>query len=380
MLERIKHTAGVWVAMTLAAALAAGLAVTNLSADQETAAKADKAEGLDDEALAPAPEHLLASRLATRFVSGYHYHRNNLDEDISARIFDQYFKLLDPNRMYFTAADLDDFERYRPHMEKALKSSDLDPAFDVFNRYVKRVNERVDFARERLAEGFDFTEDETFYFDRSEADWADDDAALEAYWTQRVKNDYLRLKLADKEADEIKDTLGKRYTGLARRISELNAEDVFQFFMNAYTRSIEPHSSYLSPRSVENFEISMRLSLDGIGALLQRETEYTSIVEVIPGGPADLDGRLQEGDRIVGVAQDDEDMVDVVGWRLDDVVALIRGERETKVRLEVLPAESGLSGPPTTIELVRNEVKLEEQAASSEVISHRVARAHHRCH
>lgn len=368
MLERIKHTAGVWVAMTLAAALAAGLAVTNLSADQETAAKADKAEGLDDEALAPAPEHLLASRLATRFVSGYHYHRNNLDEDISARIFDQYFKLLDPNRMYFTAADLDDFERYRPHMEKALKSSDLDPAFDVFNRYVKRVNERVDFARERLAEGFDFTEDETFYFDRSEADWADDDAALEAYWTQRVKNDYLRLKLADKEADEIKDTLDKRYKGLARRISELNAEDVFQFFMNAYTRSIEPHSSYLSPRSVENFEISMRLSLDGIGALLQRETEYTSIVEVIPGGPADLDGRLQEGDRIVGVAQDDEDMVDVVGWRLDDVVALIRGERETKVRLEVLPAESGLSGPPTTIELVRNEVKLEEQAASSEVI------------
>ena len=368
MLERIKHSAGAWVAIALAAALAAGLAVTNLSADQETAANADKAQGSDDQALAPAPEHLLASRLATRFVSGYHYHRNKLDEDISGRIFDQYLKLLDPNRMYFTATDVAQFERYRPRLENALKSSDLGPAFEVFNRYVKRVNERVAFARERLAAGFDFTKDEVFYFDRSEAEWAEDRSALEAYWAQRVKNDYLRLKLADKEADEIKDTLDERYKGLARRISELNAEDVFQFFMNAYTRSIEPHSSYLSPRSVENFEISMRLSLDGIGALLQRETEYTSIVEVIPGGPADLDGRLQEGDRIVGVAQDDEEMVDVVGWRLDDVVALIRGERETKVRLEVLPAESGLSGPPTTIELVRNEVKLEEQAASSEVI------------
>ena len=318
--------------------------------------------------LAPEPQHMLASRLATRFVSGYHYHRSKLDDDISDRIFDQYLELLDPNRMYFTAADINDLERYRPHIEKSLKSADLDPAYDIFNRYVKRVNERVTFARKRLAEGFDFTQDEAFFFDRSEAPWAEESSVLHQYWTQRVKNDYLRLKLTDKPDDEIVEMLDQRYSGLARRISEFESEDVFQFFMNAYTRAIEPHSSYMSPRSVENFEISMRLSLDGIGALLQRETEYTSIVEIIPGGPADLDGRLKEGDRIVGVAQGDEDMVDVVGWRLDDVVALIRGERETVVRLDVLPAESGMSGPPTTIELVRNEVKLEEQAASSEVI------------
>ena len=318
--------------------------------------------------LSPEPQHLLASRLATRFVSGYHYHRSKLDDDISTRIFDQYLELLDPNRMYFTASDITDLERYRPHMERSLKSADLDPAFDVFNRYVKRVNERVAFARARLAEGFDFTIEEEFYFDRSESPWAEDVAELETYWTQRVKNDYLRLKLTDKAKDEIVEMLDQRYEGLGRRISEFKSEDVFQFFMNAYTRAIEPHSSYLSPRSVENFDISMRLSLDGIGALLQRETEYTSIVEVIPGGPADLDGRLKEGDRIVGVAQGDEDTVDVVGWRLDDVVQLIRGKRGTVVKLDVLPADSGLSGPPTTIELVRNEVKLEEQAASSEII------------
>lgn len=318
--------------------------------------------------LTPKPQHLLASRLATRFISGYHYHRSKLDEDISTRVFDQYMELLDPNRMYFTAADMEDLERYRPHLESALKSANLDPAYDIFNRYTKRVDERIGFARKRLTQGFDFSQDESFYFDRSEAAWAEDDTVLEDYWTRRVKNDYLRLKLTDKEDKEIVEMLDQRYAGLARRISEFNSEDVFQFFMNAYTRAIEPHSSYLSPRSVENFEISMRLSLDGIGALLQRETEYTSIVEVIPGGPADLDGRLKEGDRIVGVAQGDEEMVDVVGWRLDDVVQLIRGERETVVRIDVLPAESGMSGPPTTIELVRNEVKLEEQAASAEVI------------
>ncbi len=318
--------------------------------------------------LMPEPQHLLASRLATRFVSGYHYHRSKLDQDISTRVFDQYLSLLDPNRMYFTAADIEDLERYRPHLEKSLKSADLDPAYDIFNRYTKRVDERIAFARDRLKAGFDFSQDEKFYFDRSEAPWAEDESVLEDYWTRRVKNDYLRLKLTDKDDEEIVEMLDERYAGMARRISEFNSEDAFQFFMNAYTRSIEPHSSYLSPRSVENFEISMRLSLDGIGALLQRETEYTSIVEIIPGGPADLDGRLKEGDRIVGVAQGDEEMVDVVGWRLDDVVQLIRGERETVVRLDVLPAESGMSGPPTTIELVRNEVKLEEQAASAEVI------------
>lgn len=318
--------------------------------------------------LAPEHQHMLASRLATRFVSGYHYHRSKLDDDISDRVFDQYLESLDPNRMYFTQADIDDLIRYRPFIEKSLKSADLDPAFDIFNRYVKRVNERVAYARARLNEGFDFTADEVFYFDRSELPWAESEQVLADYWSKRVKNDYLRLKLTDKSDDAIKEMLDQRYAGISRRISEFNAEDAFQFFMNAYTRAIEPHSSYMSPRTVENFEISMRLSLDGIGALLERETEYTTVAEIIPGGPADLDGRLKEGDRIIGVAQGDEPMVDVVGWRLDDVVQLIRGERETVVRLDILPAESGLSAPPTSIELVRNEVKLEEQAASSEVI------------
>ncbi len=318
--------------------------------------------------LTPKTEHRFASRLATRFISGYHYHRGELEGDMSQRIFDQYLRLLDGNRLYFDANDLADLERYRPHLHNALKSADLEPAFDIFNRYVRRVAERTEYALSLLDEGFSFDVDEEYRFNRTELPWAEDRDALNEIWRQRVKNDWLLLKLADQEDEQIVETLSQRYTNLSRRISEFNSEDVFQFFMNAYTRSIEPHSAYMSPRSVDNFEISMRLSLDGIGAMLQRETEYTTIMEIVPGGPADLDGRLKPGDRIVGVAQDNEDMVEVIGWRLDDVVALIRGKRETVVRLEVLPAETGLSGPSQTIDITRDQVRLEEQAAKSEII------------
>ncbi len=318
--------------------------------------------------LEPKPEHHFASRLATRFISGYHYHRKNLDEEFSSRVFDQYLRLLDPNRVYFTAADVADLERYRNYLSDALQSADLDPAFDMFERYQRRVAERIEHAVALLEQEFDFTTDEEYRFDRTEAPWAEDRDELGEIWRQRVKNDWLRLRLADQEDEDIVETLTDRYTNLGRRISEFNSQDVFQFFMNAYTRSIEPHSAYMSPRSVDNFEISMRLSLDGIGAMLQRETEYTTVMEIVPGGPADLDGRLQPGDRIIGVAQGDDEMVDVVGWRLDDVVQLIRGERETVVRLEVLPADTALTGASTVIDIERNEVRLEEQAAKRDLI------------
>ncbi len=322
----------------------------------------------NSEMLSPKTEQRFASRLATRFISGYHYSGRELDESMSKRIFDQYLRLLDGNRVYFTADDIADLERYRDHLHEALKSADLEPAFDIFNRYVRRVGQRTEHALSLLEDGFDFSLDEDYYFDRSEQEWAADEDELDEIWRKRVKNDWLLLKLAEQEDEDIAETLTDRYQGIKRRISELNSEDVFQFFMNAYTRSIEPHSAYMSPRSVDNFEISMRLSLDGIGAMLQRETEYTTVMEIVPGGPADLDGRLQPGDRIIGVAQGDEEMEEVIGWRLDDVVSLIRGERDTVVRLEVLPADTGLSGPPKTIDITRDRVRLEEQAAKSDVI------------
>ncbi|MFU8877230.1 MAG: carboxy terminal-processing peptidase [Wenzhouxiangellaceae bacterium] len=319
------------------------------------------------EALKPTTEQRITTRLASRFLTTYHYAGTKLDDELSARIFDRYLRLLDPNRMYFLADDIERLERYRTSLDDALRSAEIEPAYDIFNLYRERVNERIELALELLESEFDFTIDEHYQFDRSESAWPADREQTRELWRQRVKNDWLNLMLAEREVDDIRDTLTRRYRMIGKRVGDYNEVDVFQFFMNAYANAVEPHSSYMSPRIAENFEISMKLSLDGIGALLSLQDEYVEVAEVVPGGPADVDGRLQSGDRIIGVGQNDEEIVDVVGWRLDDVVDLIRGERETLVRLEILPGETGLKGPPEIIDLVRNEVKLEEQAAHASV-------------
>jgi len=317
----------------------------------------------------PQMEHRYASNIATRFLTNYHYKRTRLDDDLSSEIFDSYLELLDPAKIYFLSGDIESFERYRTSLDDALRHSDLMPAYDIFNVYANRVQQRVDYARARVQQPFDFKIDEFYQYDREDETWVATTAELDELWRKRVKNDYLRLLLTDKEADAIVETLTERYDNLERRINELNTEDVFQFFMNAFAQSIEPHTAYLSARTSENFEISMKLSLEGIGALLGRENEYTLISSVVPGGPADQDGRLKAGDRITAVGQgNDGKMVDVIGWRVDDVVDLIRGPKDTVVRLEVLPEDASVSGPTTMIDIVRNEVKLEEQAAQSEII------------
>jgi len=327
-----------------------------------------RANTLDTEmVLNPTTEQRFATRLATRFLTSYHYAGHELDDELSERMFGQYLQMLDPNRMYFLAGDVEQLERYRLRMDEALRTAEIEPAFEIFNIYRERVEQRIAHARKLLETDFDFTVDERYEFDRDESDWATTPGQLDELWRKRVKNDWLGLKLAEREVDDIRETLDKRYAMIEKRVGEFKTDDVFQFFMNSFAQSIEPHSSYMSPRLAENFEISMKLSLDGIGALLSSDGEYVEVQEVITGGPADLDGRLQEGDRIIGVAQGEDAVVDVVGWRLDDVVDLIRGERETLVRLEILPAETGVKGPPEILDLVRNEVKLEEQAAQASV-------------
>ena len=319
--------------------------------------------------LKPSMDQRYATNLATRFLTNWHYKDTALDDAFSSVILDEYLDLLDPNRSYFLASDIADFERYRSGLDDALRHSDLTPAYDIFNVYVNRVRERVAYSLEALHRPMDFTIDEYYEFDREHAPWAKSNAELDELWRKRVKNDYLRLKLTDKDEAAIVKTLQDRYDNLDRRINELKTEDVFQFFMNAFAQSIEPHTSYLSPRTSANFEISMKLSLEGIGALLGRESEYTTIASVVPGGPAALDGRLKAGDRITAVGQgQDGKMVDVIGWRVDDVVDLIRGPKDTVVRLEVLPEDAGVGGPTSVIDIVRNEVKLEEQAAKSSII------------
>lgn len=319
--------------------------------------------------LEPTMDQRRATSIATRFLTNHHYKPTRLDDNLSGEIFDAYLDLLDPNRIYFMQSDVENFEQYRTMMDDTLRHQDLSAAYDIFNVYTDRVLDRIEYSRQRAQQPFDFTIDEYYQYDREDELWATNRAELDALWRKRVKNDYLRLKLTDKEPEKIVETLLERYDNLERRITELKSDDVFQFFMNAFAASIEPHTSYLSARTSENFEISMKLSLEGIGALLGRENEYTEISRVVPGGPVDKDGRMKAGDRITAVGQGrDGKMVDIIGWRIDDVVELIRGPKDTVVRLEVLPEEESVGGPTSTIDIVRDEVKLEEQAATSEII------------
>ena len=234
----------------------------------------------------------------------------------------------------------------------------------MYIRYRERVEERTTKAIAMLDYPFNFDRNEAFMFDREDAKWAKDQKELDELWRKRVKNDILSLQLAGKEPGEINDTLEKRYQGIIRRTGQLNSEDVFQMAINAYTTSIDPHTSYFSPRTSENFKIRMSLSLEGIGAVLQTENEYTLVREIVPGGPADKGGKLYADDRIVGIGQGQKgEIIDVVGWRLDDVVDLIRGKKGTLVKLEILPKKSGPDGPGKVISIERNTIRLEEQAA-----------------
>lgn len=317
----------------------------------------------------PTEEQARATELITHFIANYHYKKTPLDDRLSEQVLEKYLEGLDPNRSFFTADDIAVFNTRAHLLDDDLRRADLQPAFNMFLAYRDRVADRAAHARRLLDTPFDYTVEEDYLFDRSEASWPRDRAELDEIWRQRVKNDVLSLKLAGKKDDEIKNTLIKRYDSMQRQTEQLNSDDVYQLFMNAYTTAIEPHTSYFSPRSSENFKIRMSLSLEGIGAVLQTDNEYTVVREVVPGGPADKSGLLHADDRIVGLAQGTEETItDVVGWRLDDVVDLIRGPKGSVVRLQVLPKGVGVEGPTREVSLTRNKIALEEQAAQKSVI------------
>ncbi len=319
--------------------------------------------------LKPTREHRQAALIILKVIDKYHYREQSLDDEMSSRILDKYLESLDGNKSFFSAGDVVRFDAYRQRLDDALRFADLDPAFDIFKIYRQRVDERVAYGLSLLEREFDFTVDEEYRFDRSEADWAADRAALDELWRKRVKNDVLALRLAGKPAEEITRTLRTRYESLRRRVHQLGPNDVFQTFINCYTVSLEPHTAYMSPRAAENFDISMRLSLEGIGAVLRTDDEYTTVQRVVTGGPADASGQVRAGDRIVGVGEGEKgEIEDVIGWRLQDVVDRIRGPKGTTVRLQILPEEAGPDDTPTLVVLKRNKIKLEDQAAKKRVI------------
>ncbi|HEY4582593.1 MAG TPA: carboxy terminal-processing peptidase, partial [Lysobacter sp.] len=273
-------------------------------------------------------------------------------------------------KQFFTAQDIAKFDAYKLKFDDAIKSGDLAPAYAIFATYKQRVDQRVGYARNLLKQDmFDFTGTDRYEYDREEAPWATDDAALDALWKASVRNDWLRLKLAGKKPDDIRKTLDKRYANMGKSIAELKGEDVFQTFLNSYANSVDPHTDYFTPKTADNFNVSMSLSLEGIGAVLQKQDDVVAIREIVAGGPASRTGKVKPGDRVIAVGQGDSGaMEDVVGWRIDDVVAKIRGTKGTTVRLDVVPAESPLDSRPVRVNIVRDRVRLEDQAAKAETI------------
>ena len=318
--------------------------------------------------LAPESQHATSSKRVTAQFTRAHYTQVKMDDALSEKVFDRYIKQLDYARNVFLATDVEAFQKYRFEFDRVIARGKLDVAYEIFNLNQQRRLERYEFALSLLEkESFDFTKDEVYNFDREDAAWPKDLEELNALWRLKVKYDALNLTLAGKEWPKIQEVLGKRYRYAIKRLKQSESEDVFQVVMNSFARVVEPHTSYLSPRNAEKFQMDMNLSLEGIGAVLRAEEDYTVINSVVPGGPADKSKNVKPKDRIVGVAQDKEKFEDVIGWRLDDVVDLIKGPKGTTVRLQILPAEAEDDAVIKVVTIVRDKIILEDRAAKSEV-------------
>ncbi|OEC59682.1 carboxy terminal-processing peptidase [Pseudomonas sp. ENNP23] len=324
------------------------------------------------DSLQPDREQVIASLNVVELLKRHHYNKPPLNDERSVKIYEGYLKLLDPAKMYFTAGDIAEFNAWKTQFDDFLKKGDLQPGFTIYKRHLDRLKERLDFAIAMLGKGvdtIDFTVDETLETDREKATWAKDRAALDDLWRKRVKDEVLRLKLANKEPKAIQELLIKRYKNQRSRLGQTRGEDIFQAYINAFAQTYDPHTQYLSPDNAENFDINMSLSLEGIGAVLQSDSEHVKVVRLVPAGPAEKSKQIAPADKIVGVAQGNGEMVDVIGWRLDEVVKLIRGPKGSVVRLEVVPASNAPNDQTSKIvSITREAVKLEEQAAKKSVI------------
>ena len=351
------------LALSLGLALAAPLALL---------ARADAASSDVVLPAAPTTDQATTSRLVHGLLSDsrYAYRPRALDDALSQDVLKRYLETLDPGKVFLTAQDVAAFGKYSTRLDDAIKSGQVDPAWAIFTVYRQRVGERIGYARRLLKDNFDFSGNERYQYDREDAPWAANSAAVEALWKQSVKNDWLRLKLAGKQPDEIRKTLDKRYANLLDSINELKGEEVFQSFLNAYAGAIDPHTDYMTPRSATNFNVQISNSLEGIGAVLFKQDDVIVLRELVPGGPAARSGKLKPGDRVIGVGQGASgEMKDVVGWRTDDVVDLIRGAANTQVRLDVVAAEAPLDSKPARILITRAKVRLEDARAKAETIT-----------
>jgi carboxyl-terminal processing protease len=319
--------------------------------------------------LAPQKQQEQAAQLSSQFLTRYSYRPVALDDSLSVKIMDRFIKSLDPDRMIFLQSDINTFMADSTKIDDAIKTEDLKLPFSIFNLYEQRIVDRMTYARDLLKKGFDFTAQEDYALVRDKEPWPQSEAESNDLWRKRVKADWLRLKLGGQTEATIRDTLDKRYKNALERAYKYKSDDVFQSFMDAYSTSIDPHTDYFGATASADFDISMKLSLVGIGAVLQERDDYTTIRELVPGGPAQLSGKLAVGDRITGVGQGpDGPIKEVMGTRLDEVVQMIRGAKDSIVRLDILPADAGADGGHRVISLVRDKISLEKQAAKKTVL------------
>jgi carboxyl-terminal processing protease len=326
----------------------------------------------NDKALAPTREQSIATIEIVKQLTKRHYLDIDVNDTLSSKLFDRYMTTLDLNKNVLLQSDVKEFEQYRTQLDDAMLAGNLDAGFQIFNRYRDRLTQRLRVVVRDLptmVKGFDFTKDEYLEEDREHAPWPKDDAEAAEQWRLRIKAAVLNLRLAGKQQDKIIELLQKRFKNQLSRIEQLNSEDAYQLYMNTLTQLFDPHTNYLSPANSENFNINMSLRLEGIGAVLQREDDYTKVVRLVTAGPAEKQGQLRPSDRIVSVGQGENgEMVDVIGWRLDDVVNLIRGPKASTVRLEIIPVDAKSDQETRVVKIVRDTVKLEEQSAKKEVI------------
>lgn len=346
----------------------------SIQAEEVKNAPSEKAEEFvipEPASLSIKPENKFreTGRVISFLLMQSHYEHPDFDDELSEEAFNQFLKALDPNRSYFYQKDIEQLNDYKTLFDDALRTGRIELAYDFFALFEERFRERYLFALEQLKKPLDFDSDSEFEYDRRESPWAKDEKEMNDIWKKRVLNDALNLKLADQTNEQIKEKLSKRYESAIRRLSQTKSEDVFGYFMNSVSAAIDPHTNYYTPRQFENFTINMSLKLQGIGAVLTQEDMFTKIVSIVNKGPADKSGQVHPNDKIIGVAQGEKgEMVDVIGWRNDDVVDLIRGEAGSIVRLQIIPYTKSGDGMPKVVSLVREEIKLEDQAAKSKVL------------
>jgi len=321
------------------------------------------------EVIAPEAVHSRVLKSITQSLNFDHFKQIELNDSFSKIIFTHYLETLDPLKLHFSKIDIDELQKYELYFDDLIRAGNLDIPFKIFNLYHNRSEQRYTYMLSRLNDNefLDFTTQETLIIDRESNPWPKDMKALHILWNKQLKEAALRLELTDKDEKEIRTLLKSRFEAKLNYLSQTNSEDVFQGFMNAVTELYDPHTQYLSPRASDNFNINMSLSLEGIGAVLQTEDEYTKVVRLVAGGPADQNGSIKPLDKIVAVGAKEDDLTNIIGWRIDEVVALIRGPKGTPVFLEVQSAQ-GKSPISKVIKITRNTVKLEDQAARSDIL------------